>query len=236
MTGDAARRLLRQARSAALATTLHAENDWPYASLVTIACDVDASPILLLSDLADHSRNLAREPRACLMVEAASRRKNPQTGPRLSVLGRVERSDEPRLLRRFLARHPAARMYADFADFHIYRLHAHRGHFVGGFARAVWLEGDALRCDAHAADALAGSEEEVIARINADHADTVEMLANRQLGRGGGGWRLVAIDPDGCDLEHAGAFARIDFAAPVATPAALRQALADLAGRAGTAS
>lgn len=228
----AARRLLRQARQAALSTTLAAADGWPYASLVTIACDLDASPILLLSDIADHTRNLARDPRACLLIEAASRLKNPQTGPRLSVLGRIARAEEPRLERRFLARHPDAALYAGFADFHIYRLTATRGHFVGGFARAHWLEGDTLRCDAQAAAALAAAEEEMIAHLNTDHAATIDLYANRLLGHTGSGWQVSAIDPDGCDLRRGDALIRLDFPRTAAAPAAVREILLELAHRA----
>ena len=81
----AARRLMRHARSAMLATALaegaRGEAGWPYGSLVTVALDCDASPILLFSDLSDHTRNIKADPRATLLFEAASRRANPQTGP-----------------------------------------------------------------------------------------------------------------------------------------------------------
>ena len=69
-----ARTVLRSRRSAALATAMATETGWPYASLVTVACDVDGSPILLLSGLSDHTRNLDRDPRASLLLEDASRR------------------------------------------------------------------------------------------------------------------------------------------------------------------
>lgn len=237
MSDDAPRRLLRHARSAALATTLATGDDgWPYASLVTVACDVDASPILLLSDLSDHTRNLARDPRACLLIEAASRLKNPQAGARLSVLGRVVRDDEPRLRRRFLARHPDAALYAGFADFHVYRLVATRGHFVGGFARSLWLDGAALRCDAGVAAALAAAEEEILAHVNADHAETVDLYASRLLGHTGTGWQMFAVDPEGCDLRRGAVIDRLEFPALATDPAAVRTTLIALAARARTGS
>lgn len=229
---DDARGLIRRARSAALASALAGDGGWPYASLVTVACDLDASPILLLSDLSDHTRNIALDPRASLLFEESSARANPQTGPRVSVLGRIARDDDPRLGRRFLARHPGAALYAGFADFHFHRLHAERGHFVGGFARAVWLAGDGLRSDPAAAAALAEAEQDILAHLNADHADAIDLWANRLLGRAGRGWRVVALDPDGCDLARANRLARLAFPRPAADAAAVRELLIELGRRA----
>ncbi|MEE9545585.1 MAG: hypothetical protein V3V55_08360, partial [Rhodospirillales bacterium] len=157
-----ARGLIRRARSAALATALTVRRkspqagkrrrqqaqDWPYASMVTLACDGDASPLLLLSDLADHSRNLKTLERASLLIEAASGLPNPQTGPRVTIMGRIEKTDDPRHARRFLARHPGARMYAGFRDFNFYRMSVERVYFVGGFGRAVWFQGRKFLLDA----------------------------------------------------------------------------------------
>lgn len=108
---DAVRRLLRNARKASLATAM-SNNGAPYASLVTIATDQDGSPILLLSGLADHTRNLATEPRASLLVEETEGLDNPQTGPRATIMGAIHRitdsQERERAKRRFLARHPSA--------------------------------------------------------------------------------------------------------------------------------
>ena len=85
--GRLCRRLMRSQRHAVLATSL-AEGDSPrpYASLVAVACDMDASPLLLISDLAQHSRNIAFEPRISLLLDGTERRADPLTGPRLTLL------------------------------------------------------------------------------------------------------------------------------------------------------
>ncbi len=166
MSGSEARALLRRARSAALATSLAADGSgsgWPYASLVTIACDADASPILLLSDLSDHTRNIASDGRASLLVEAASGRANPQTGPRVSLLGRITKTEEERHRRRFLARHPSAGLYAGFADFNVYRMSVERAHFIGGFGRAAWLAPEDVLLAHETAAAAAEAEPSLLA-------------------------------------------------------------------------
>lgn len=221
MSGSEARALLRRARSAALATSLAAEGDaaagWPYASLVTIACDADASPILLLSDLSDHTRNLARDHRASLLVEAASSRANPQTGPRVSLLGRIAQTAEERHRRRFLARHPSAGFYAGFADFNVYRMSVERVHFVGGFGRAAWLPVADVLLDTESTAAVAVAEPALLAEWQGSRAEEVGRAAERLLARPGAGWQLVAIDPDGCDLKRRGTLCRLDFAATART-------------------
>jgi heme iron utilization protein len=235
VSGGEARALLRRARSAALATSLvtdAGDGGWPYASLVTIACDVDASPILLLSDLSDHTRNIARDARASLLVEAASNRANPQTGPRVSLLGRVVRSTEERHRRRFLARHPSAALYAGFADFNVYRMSVERAHFVGGLGRAAWLAPEDVVLDPVIAASAAAAEAEptLLSEWQGPRAEALARAAERRLARPSPGWRLVAIDPDGCDLKRRGTLCRLDFGRTAQTSDELAAALEALFG------
>jgi hypothetical protein len=113
-----ARRLMRALDRATLATSLEG---WPYASLVLAAVDHDASPLLLLSDLAEHSKNIARDRRASLLFDGTAGRDDPLTGARVTVIGEIQRIEDQRLVSRFTARHPSAAGYAGFADFHLYR-------------------------------------------------------------------------------------------------------------------
>ncbi len=234
MSAAFVRGLMRRARSAVLATSLSTENGWPYASLVTVAVDGDASPILLLSDLADHTRNLALDARAALLFERASRLANPQAGPRLTVLGRIERSDVERHRARFLAHHPAAAAYAGFADFQVYRMHVERARYTGGFAEARWIQAVDLLFDPKAADAIAACEETVVRHMNTDHAETIDLYTNRLLDRKGEGWRLVAVDPEGCEMTCGAARARLDFPEAATDAVALRRTLIALAHEART--
>ena len=219
MIAATARRLVRTVRSAALATAAHEAAGWPYVSLVTTACDIDGSPILLLSTLADHTRNLAADPRASLLFEAATRRGNPQTGPRVSVVGTVARADEPRLRRRFLARHPAADLYAGFADFGIFRMQVQRAHYVGGFARAAWIEAERLCIPAEVSAAFAAGEEQALAALNDKHCAALQALAGKRTRRGA--WTAVGLDPDGCDLQCGATTARLSFVETIPALAAL---------------
>src|SRR4051794_5643428 len=161
-----ARRLIRVRDHAALATSF---GGWPYVSLVATVCDVDASPLLLLSDLAQHTKNLTAEPLVSLLFEATAGHADPLAGPRLTLLGRARRCGDARCMARFLARHPGSVVYAGFADFHLYRITIERGHLVAGFGRIAWVERVNLR---FAADAslLSAAEPEIVAHMNTDHA------------------------------------------------------------------
>jgi putative heme iron utilization protein len=192
------RRLLREQQRAALGTSLRG---CPYVSLALIVADVDASPLLLLSDLAQHSRNIAFDPRVSLLLDGTAR---------------------------FTARHPTSSVYAGFGDFHLYRVVVERGHLVAGFGRIHWIDGGDLLLSADAS-ALAAAEPEILKHMNEDHADAVADYARRLLGRSGDDWRMVGIDPEGIDLRCEGETARLGFAAPVFTPAAARAALIELA-------
>ena len=233
MSAAAARRLLRRARSGTLATA-HPTADggkdaWPYASLVTVACDCDAAPLFLFSQLAEHTRNLQTDNRASLLVEEASRRANPQTGPRVTVLGRIGKSQDERHRGRFLARHPSAVLYAGFADFAIYRMTIERVHYVDGFAQARWIEGRDFAWDAVSAAAIAAVEPEIIRDGNAGNAGT--LCARRLQRRREGDWIMIAVDPEGCDLRCGigNAITQLEFPRPGFTPADVREALMELA-------
>ena len=224
-----ARLLARSRTRAALATSLHGG---PYVSLVLFTVDLDASPLLLLSDLAQHSRNIAFDPRVSLLLDATEGHPDPLTGPRLTLLGRALPSDDRRYLARFVAHHPASAAYAGFRDFRLYRVAIECGHLVAGFGRIDWIDANNYQF-APDASALAAAEPEILRHMNEDHGDAIALYGRRLLGRSGTGWQMTGIDPEGIDLRCDGETARLDFAAlvatPILTPGAARAALVQLA-------
>jgi heme oxygenase (biliverdin-IX-beta and delta-forming) len=228
----AARRLMRGQDRAALGSLLVGA---PYVSLVLVAVDLDATPLLLLSDLAQHTRNLAPDARVSLLFDGTGAHDDPLAGPRLTVLGRAEPSTEPRQLARFVARHPSSAVYAGFGDFHVFRVIVERGHMITGFGRIDWIAGSDLRLSL-IAEQLAAAADEIVGHMNAEHADAVALYAHRLLGRGGEGWQMTGIDPEGIDLRRAAESARLDFVEPVLTPQAARAVLIALAQQARAAA
>jgi len=222
------RRLLRAQQQTALATSLRGS---PFVSLVLLVADLDTSPLLLLSDLAQHSRNIAFDPRVSLLLDGTAHHSHPLTGPRLTLVGQVEVTDDPRRHARFIAHHPASSVYSRFADFRLYRVRVERGHLVAGFGQIHWIEGRDLLFDADVRE-LAAAEPAILKHMNDDHAEAIANYARHLLGRTGTGWQMTGIDPEGIDLRCAGETARLDFAAPVLTPQAARAALVELAEKA----
>ncbi len=222
-----ARRLIRTLDRATLATS---QDGWPYASLVLTAASHDGTPLLLLSDLAEHSKNIKREARMSLLFDGTAGRDDPLTGPRVTVLGEATPVQDQLLQARFTARHPSAAAYAGFADFRLYRVAVTRAHLVAGFGRIDWIPAEPLLFAA--APALAAMEGEILRHMNEDHADAIALYAKRLLGLDGTGWRLTGLDPEGTDLRLGGAVARLDFAAPVGDAEGARAELVRLARKA----
>lgn len=225
--GARARRLVRVADRAALATAL-GDGGWPYASLVLTACGHDAAPLVLISDLAEHTRNVAADSRASLLFDDTAGLDSPLTGARATVLGRLVRADDPGLTARYVARHPDAADYAGFADFALYRMEVERAHLVAGFGEIHWIEAAEVSFDSATMAGLAAAEDGIVAHMNADHAGAIQLYATVLMGLTGEGWTMTGIDPEGADLRRGGAVGRLDFGCIVATPEAARAELVRL--------
>jgi heme iron utilization protein len=97
------------------------------------------APLLLLSGLSHHSKALALDPAASLLVGEPGERGDPLTHPRLTLLGRVERADKAALRDLWLRDHPKSKLYYDLGDFALWRLAVRAAHLNGGFGRAYVL-------------------------------------------------------------------------------------------------
>ncbi len=228
---DLARLLVRQRGVGALATAM-AEGGAPYASMVTYACDHRGQPLFLFSTLSDHTQNILGNPQASLLVEQAANNRNPQTGPRVTLMGTIKRDKDPATRARFLARHPDAALYADFGDFAFYRMKVEKAHYVGGFARAVWFDAKHILTPVGVAKEAAAMEAGVVEHMNDDHGDAIRAYAESLLGRKPANWSMTGCDSDGVDLRGNARYARLNFPNPVANSKDCREALIDLAARA----
>jgi heme iron utilization protein len=227
-----ARRVMRTVDRAALATGQRDAQGWPYPSLVLTAIDPYGSPLLLISTLADHTKNLMADPRCGLLFDATVGLDEPLTGARVSVLGTAARTDDPRHRDRFVARHPGAALYAGFGDFAVWRVTVERAHLVAGFGRIHWIAGDAITVPSASVADLAARDADVVGHMNADHADAVRLYATVIAGRADGDWRMTGIDSDGFDLRCGGQVARVAFDRPVFDAEAARVELVRLVKRA----
>src|SRR6185503_5696290 len=149
--GLAAKKLLREGRSGALATLVAGSGD-PYCSLVNVATAVDGAPLLLLSKLALHTKNLLADARVSLMLDER-KEGDPLEGARIMLMGKCAISD-PSVADAYLRRHPEAEMFANFGDFAFYRMQIGRAHLVAGFGRIVDIDAKDLLADVSDAQAL----------------------------------------------------------------------------------
>jgi heme oxygenase (biliverdin-IX-beta and delta-forming) len=221
-TAFEARKLLRAARSGTLATV--ADGGQPIASLVTHACAPDLSVLLLLSNLSEHTRHLRSEPRCSILACGAMEGANPQTAPRVTVTGIAEMADDAALKARFLAVHPYAALYAEFGDFHLWRIRPMAALFVGGFARAVRLRQAELLPHPAAVAAITAAEAGIIGHCNSDHPDALAAIAGDA-----GNWRMTVADVDGTDLVADERSLRVHWSAPVSDAGGVRNELMRMA-------
>lgn len=198
---QSARALIRAATTAALATLQADAAGWPYPSLVQVATDAAGRPLLLLSDLAEHTRNLGADGRVGLLFDGTAGLDEPLAGARLSLLGRAAATADPADRARYLARFPGAAMFADFKDFRFYRVAPERAHLVAGFGRIHWVAAAGLVLDAGTAGAAQALEAGVIEHMNRDHADALILYARVLGGLEAAAAEMVGVDRLGFKLR-----------------------------------
>ncbi len=229
---DAARRqartLLRSERFAALGSL---ESDgYPAVSRINIATAFDGAVGFLISSLSGHFGNLAADGRCSLLLGDPGKG-DPLAHPRLTLIGRATRLGEgperTALKARYLMRHPKSALYADFADFSLWRFTPQRASLNAGFGKAYALKPADILSDASAQGALADMEAGAVAHMNADHAAAVDRIAARA-GAKSAGWKLACIDPEGLDLTRGDETARLWFDTPLTSADQLRPVLVAL--------
>jgi heme iron utilization protein len=232
-----ARSLLRRSRQGALATLMAGSGD-PYCSLVNVASHADGSPILLISRLALHTRNILGDARVSLMLDERAPG-DPLEGSRIMLAGRAEQAigrENEILRRRYLNAHPSAEVFVNFKDFSFFRIRPLAAHLVAGFGRIVDLQPSQFLTDISDAGSLLEAEQGAIDHMNADHRAAMNLYATRLLGAAAADWRCTGCDPDGMDMQAGTTMLRLDFPRRIVTAAALRQVLGELADQARTAT
>ena len=228
----AVKSLLRRSRQGALATLMVANGD-PYCSLVNVASASDGSPILLISRLAIHTRNLLADKRVSLMLDERVEG-DPLEGARIMLSGHADEiSDDRDIVRqRYLNAHPSAEAFVDFKDFSFFKIVPTGTHLVAGFGRIIDLKPEQFLTEVSDARALLEAEQGAVEHMNADHQEALGLYATRLLGAGPADWRCSGIDPDGIDLQAGSKALRLDFPERITGPGDLRKMLVRLAEQA----
>lgn len=228
-----AARTIAAATNVATLATVTADGD-PWASLVAYGL-LGGTPVLCVSTLAEHGRNLAADPRASLSIVAATSGDDPLAGGRVTLAGMVTHPPAAELAaarQAYLDAVPAAHSYLDFSDFTLWLLTVQRVRWVGGYGRMDSATGEEY--SAASPDSVALGSARAVAHLNADHSQALVAMA-----RAFGGYPdtesavCTGIDRYGLDLRvrtgRGEARARVAFPAPLDSADQLRSATADLA-------
>ncbi len=227
-----ARKLVSASRHGSLAVILP-ESGHPFASRTAVANDTDRTPIILVSELSEHTAGLTNDPRVSLLLGEPGKG-DPLAHPRITLQCQAEKiarkgPRHTRIRTRFLRRHPKSELYVDFPDFAFYRLNPVAARLNGGFGRAYRLQPKDILIHSKAIDTLAKLETSAVEHMNKDHADAVAVYARILAGKKTGKWRMSAIDAAGFDLVSGDQLARVEFESVLQDSSRLAPSLAELA-------
>lgn len=237
---ERARTIVAQARRGTLSTLSVEPAGYPFGSVANLAADDSGRPLTFVSTLAEHTRNLAANPRASVLVaEEPPPGADPLASGRVTLIGEMvplepSSADRAEARARFLACNPQA-FYVDYGDFDCYRLEPLALRYVGGFGRMSWVEVSAYRTATP--DPVAGSASGAIVHMNDDHAEALLVCARvlggvpsatsasmSELDRYG--FDLVVATPEGRRAV------RVGFDEPLPGPDQIRPAMVALVRRA----
>lgn len=229
--------LLNACYQSVLSTLSLEYQGYPFGSVAPFCLDASGQPLLLISDIAQHTKNLKADARASMIV--FERGDDIQSCARLTLLGRVQalaegdlaEADIEAAAERYYRYFPQSRDYHRTHDFRFYRLQVERCRFIGGFGRIHWLEGESVSVS-NPFDAA--SELRMVQHMNVDHADALRHYC-ALLGLAvpeGASLQMAGIDAGGCHLLLGPRVVRLAFDQPVSTAVQAREALVALARRA----
>lgn len=222
---DAARCFVRGQHSGVLSTISRRVEGFPFGSVAPFMLDHSGCPVILISTLAEHTRNIDADPRVSLIVQPYS--PDMQVAGRVTVLGRAQRLDDKSALgARYLRFHPQAEDYFAMHDFSFYRIEPVRIRYIGGFGRIHWVEPEQYLLPAFA---LAEQEDGILAHMNSDHAESLNAYCRHVHQLEVSDAEMIGIDPDGFDIRAAAGILRFEFAQPIHDAQQARQALVTLA-------
>lgn len=228
-----ARQFLLSTRHAILSTHSLKYPDYPFGSVAPFVCNQQAEPIILISTIAEHTKNIQANPKVSLLVFAGA--EDLQANARLTLMGEAILCDknDADLRARYLRYLPQAANYFDMHDFMFYRIRVDQVRYIAGFGKMGWFEGNQLNADL-VDSTLAAQESGILAHMNADHADNLKAYCRHVHGAIAERAEMIGIDAEGFDVacetnEPASRLLRFTFDTPVLNAQDARNALVALA-------
>ena len=239
--GKAVRALLEAERNGMLCTLSKKFEGWPFGSIAPYAMSASGEPLLLISDIAEHTRNLKADARASLLIQSTASLDDPQAGARATMMGYVFPVTRPYLDdagRRYLQQFPNSASYFDAHDFSLYQIKVSQVRFIGGFGEIYWLDGTEVidKAAGSALDPMAQHIEGICSHMNEDHHDAMIAYAAAFAGITAESAEMIHVDGEGFDMVAISGglhkHIRLDFPEPVATTDEVRAAMVAMVRRA----
>lgn len=232
------RTLLSLTSIATLSTLSRKHVGFPFGSLMPYALDPAGRPLFLISNMAMHTQNLKADSRASLFVEQTGADGDPLGAARATLMGHVELVPQQDIVgarELYLACHPNSSYWVDFADFNFFRLQPIDVYYVGGFGVMGWVE--ATDYEQATSDPLAEASAGILSHMNADHADSMILLARIHANIEASEATMTSVDRLGFSLRLKTADrmkgVRINFPREVATSQETRKVLVEMVRQAG---
>jgi len=221
----AARLLLNHQSVGVLSTHSVDVEGYPFGSIVPYVLNYDGEPVMLISEIAQHTRNIKRNNKVSLTVFDRYA-DDPQAAGRLTWMGDAEpvNSSDAEIRRRYLRYFPSAESYFETHDFSFYCIHLRRARFIGGFGQIFWVEADDMRLP----NPFRQSETGIIKHMNEDHQKALRHYCTALKGIEVQSVAMTGIDSEGFDFLADGRKLRIDFESPIGTVEEARAALVRL--------
>lgn len=221
-----ARRLLNHQSVGVLSTHSIDVEGYPFGSIAPYTLNYDGEPIILISDIAQHTRNIKHNNKVSLTV-FDPRADDPQAASRLTWIGDAESIDPSDSLSRdrYLRYFPDSESYFQTHDFSFYRIGLRRARFIGGFGEIYWIEPDRMLVK----NPFRETERGIIDHMNRDHQNALIHYCRVLKGVESTGVTMTGIDSEGFDMLAGKVKQRIDFDSPISTPEDARKNLVKLA-------
>jgi heme iron utilization protein len=221
-----ARRLLNHQNVGVLSTHSVDVQGYPFGSIAPFMLNYDGEPTMLISDIAQHTRNIKRNNKVSLTI-FDSRAIDPQASGRLTWIGDAELIDpsDTEIRQRYLRYFPAAESYFETHDFSLYRIGLRRARFIGGFGQIYWIEPEAMLVR----NPFRATERGIIEHMNQDHREALLHYCKVLAGTKAATVTMIGIDSEGFDMLVDERKLRIDFDTPISTLEEARATLVRLA-------
>ena len=214
-----AKQFLRSTRSGVLSSFSAKFAGYPFGSVMPFVLGHDCQPIVLISTIAEHTKNIIANPKVSLLVFAGA--EDLHANGRLTLIGEAEQLDknDADLMARYCRYFPESTGYLAMHDFQFYRIHIAQARYIAGFGKMSWMAGDKLVHINPQSNEIAALETSMIEHMNADHIESMLLYCQHFHGVTPNRVQLIGVDSDGFDIEAVIAedtkILRFNFAAPI---------------------